>query len=195
MNIQFLNPKDISLLLEEGSSVLFPTDTLPALAATPQYAINLWELKKRPKNKPLILMGSSAEQLLNFVLPVAFEDALEIGASYWPGALTLILPAISEIVAKLNPMGNSIGMRVPDSSLAKELLDMTGPLATTSANFSGEDALLEPEAIAKCFPKLPFLGPPSWPKSSGLASTLIKWESKGEWKLLRKGAVIPSEVG
>ena len=195
MTISFSNSKDLSLLLEEGFPALFPTDTVPALAATPKNAINLWKLKKRPKNKPLILMGASAEQLLGFVLPIALEDACNIGSSYWPGALTIILPAISEILANLNPMGNSIGMRVPACTLAIDLLETSGPLATTSANLSGYDPLLDPQEVSSCFPEVPLLGPAPWPRASGLASTLIKWESKGRWQLLRRGAVIPSEVG
>ncbi len=189
------NSKEILCLLEKGSPVLFPTDTVPALAATPENAIHLWKLKKRPKNKPLILMGASAEQLLEFVLPIALEDAGNIAYSYWPGALTMVLPVISEIMEKLNPMGNSIGMRVPACNLAIDLLKVCGPLATTSANLSGHDPLLDPQEVSRCFPKLPLLGPTPWPKSSGLASTLIKWDSKGSWQLLRRGAVIPSEVG
>ena len=55
--------------LHEGSAVLFPTDTLPALAACPEHAEQLWKLKKRPSDKPLILMASDPEDLLELVLP------------------------------------------------------------------------------------------------------------------------------
>ena len=91
-------------------------------------------------------------------------------------------------------MGDTIGLRVPACGLAIELLDKTGPLATTSANLSGHETLLEPKDISRCFPKVPLLGPLPWPPTSGLASTLIKWNSEGKWQLLRRGAVIPLEV-
>ena len=67
MNLPLFQAKDLALLIEQGSSALFPTDTLPALGASPENAINLWKLKNRPKNKPFILMGASSEQLLEFV--------------------------------------------------------------------------------------------------------------------------------
>ena len=50
--------------LQQGEPALFPTDTLPALAAIPSAAQAIWQLKQRPADKPLILMGASVEQLL-----------------------------------------------------------------------------------------------------------------------------------
>ena len=55
--------KDLVCKLNSESPVLFPTDTLPALAVVPKAAYKLWDIKKRPSNKPLILMGSNPEQL------------------------------------------------------------------------------------------------------------------------------------
>ena len=48
---------DLALKLKKGSLALFPTDTLPAICACPKYAKKIWTIKKRPLNKPLILMG------------------------------------------------------------------------------------------------------------------------------------------
>ena len=54
----------LALRLHQGEPALFPTDTLPALAAIPAAAQAIWQLKRRPADKPLILMGASVEQLL-----------------------------------------------------------------------------------------------------------------------------------
>ncbi|KGG16599.1 hypothetical protein EV06_0441 [Prochlorococcus sp. MIT 0602] len=189
----FLND-DLLLLLKEGSPVLIPTDTLPALAACPENASCLWKIKNRPMTKPFILMGSSSEKLLEFVMPEALEDAFKIGSAYWPGALTIVVPAVKELVDNLNPFGSSIGMRVPACDFTINFLEKSGPLATTSANISGHDPLLDPKAVSKCFPQLPLLGPLPWPKPSGQASTLIEWKAPGSWQILRIGAVIPLEV-
>ncbi len=194
MKLSFLPSDELLLVLQKGSPVLFPTDTLPALAALPKYAYKLWELKKRPKKKPLILMGSSVGELIKYVLPLAKEDAFLMASSFWPGALTMVLPALGEVSDLLNPCGTSLGLRMPASDLALEFLRKTGPLATTSANLSGQDPSIQPEKVAKYFPELPLLGPQSWPQLSGCASTLIEWEGPGKWQLLRKGAVIPSEL-
>ncbi|MFL0748447.1 MAG: Sua5/YciO/YrdC/YwlC family protein, partial [Prochlorococcus sp.] len=48
--------------LKAGSAALFPTDTLPALAASPDHAAQLWTIKRRSADKPLILMGASPQE-------------------------------------------------------------------------------------------------------------------------------------
>ena len=191
MSIPLFNSGELRSLLNEGSPVLFPTDTLPALGTIPENADELWDLKNRPRTKPFIVMASSSEQLLDLILPEALEDASKIGSVYWPGALTMVLPAIGPIVKSLNPFGSSIGIRVPDCELALEFLEKSGPLATTSANLSGFEPLVSPMELSKIFPKIPLLGPIPWPLSSGLASTVIKWKGKGQWETLRKGSVSP----
>ena len=176
--------------LNNGSAALFPTDTLPALAASPKHASQLWEIKQRPKDKPLILMGSCSNQLFEFIAESALKDAKLIAKLYWPGALTLILPAKGPIVDSLNPGGSNLGMRIPDCEVTLELLSKSGPLATTSANLAGESPFLCAEEASKCFPDLPALGPVPWPVSSGCASTVIIWRGSENWQVLRRGAVI-----
>ena len=57
-------PAHLAKCLAEGQAVLFPTDTLPALASRPETAALLWRLKQRPADKPLILMGADLPQLI-----------------------------------------------------------------------------------------------------------------------------------
>ncbi len=192
MEFPLLDAQELVIRLRKGSPVFFPTDTVPALAALPEFAAQLWELKNRSNEKPLILMGGCAEDLLEFVLPEALDDASEIAKDYWPGPLTMVLPTFrGKIVEKLNPFGKTLGFRVPNCEQAKAFLAKSGPLATTSANLSGENPLILPEDLSNSFPGLPLLGPVPWPRGSCLASTVIAWEGKGNWLLLRKGAVIP----
>ena len=186
--------EELSLKLLEGSPVLFPTDTLPALAATPRHASKLWSIKQRPADKPLILMGASQKDLFECVSPEALEDAKLIANRYWPGALTMVLPATGPIVNRLNPGKQNIGIRIPACTVALDLLSKSGPLATTSANLSGGKPCIDETQVAKCFPDLPLLGPIPWPNSSGLASTLIIWHSSDHWQVLRNGAVMIESI-
>ncbi len=181
---------DMAIILKKGSPVAFPTDTLPALAIAPEFSEKLWKIKQRPLSKPLILMGENAEELFDFVSPQARDDAWEMAKSFWPGALTIVLPAVGDLVNVMNPGKESLGIRVPAFGMAKELLAQTGPLATTSANISGKTPSLTAEDVARSFPGLPLLGPLPWPSSLGLASTVLAWEAPGRWQVLRKGAVI-----
>lgn len=188
------SPADLADLLQQGSAALFPTDTLPALACRPEAAELLWELKERPRHKPVILMAAGADALLQ-CLGRPLEPAWEqMAQRYWPGALTLVLPAQGPWLEQLNPGGTTLGMRLPACPAALELLALSGPLATTSANRSGEPACLNHREAAERFPQVPQLGPVPWPTPSGQGSTVIEWQPGGGWKVLRAGAVMPPEL-
>ena len=180
---------DLASKLKKGSLALFPTDTLPALCAYPKYSKKIWNIKKRPLNKPLILMGGRLEDVFKFVQPCAIDDGLKMAKIYWPGALTIILPTRGNLSENLNLNSNSLGFRVPALRLARDLLIKTGPLATTSANLSGESPVKDALEASIKFPGIPILSPVPWPSSSGRASTVIEWK-QGEWKLLRAGSVV-----
>ena len=180
---------DLALKLEKGSLALFPTDTLPAICSYPKYSKKIWTIKKRPLNKPLILMGGCLEDLFEFVNPCAMEDGLKLAKIYWPGALTIVLPTIGNFSRNLNLNSNSLGFRVPALRLARDLLMKTGPLATTSANMSGKSPVKDALEASIQFPGIPLLAPLPWPKPSGMASTVVEWE-EGKWNLLRAGSVV-----
>ena len=180
---------DLASKLKKGSLALFPTDTLPALSAYPQFSEKIWTIKKRPSNKPLILMGGCLDDLFEFVKPSAVEDGLKLAKNYWPGALTIVLPTIGNLSKYLNSNSNSLGLRIPALKLARDLLIQTGPLATTSANISGKPPVKDALEASIQFPGIPRLAPVPWPKSSGIASTVVEWK-EGKWNLLRSGSVI-----
>ncbi len=180
---------DLALKLKKGSLALFPTDTLPALCSYPKYSKKIWNVKKRPLSKPLILMGGCLDDLFEFVHPSAKEEGLKLAKIYWPGALTMVLPTIGNFSDHLNCHSNSVGFRVPALRLARDLLMQTGPLATTSANISGGEPVKDAIEASIQFPGIPILAPIPWPNSSGMASTVVEWE-KGKWNLLRPGSVV-----
>ena len=189
LNSYIYNSVNLSSILLEGSPAFFPTDTLPALGACPKYAQQLWMIKNRSFKKPLILMADSFDAYQEIILPAALNDANSLAKIFWPGPLTLVVPAKSKITDFLNPGQSTIGIRVPDCEQARDLLAKTGPLATTSANLSGEPPLLTPQELNKFSPSTPLLGPLPWPSCSGLASTVIIWEKDSKWKTLRQGSI------
>jgi L-threonylcarbamoyladenylate synthase len=186
-----LEAADLAGSLAAGSAALFPTDTLPALACRPLNAPLLWTLKNRPADRPLILMGADPEELLAALTVPIRPQWREMALGHWPGALTLVLPAEGPIAQALHPGGRSLGLRVPACPSARALLRLTGPLATTSANASGEPACLTAEEAARAFPTLPLLGPLPWPAAAGLGSTVLAWREGDGWQVLRPGAVMP----
>ncbi|MEO1445839.1 MAG: L-threonylcarbamoyladenylate synthase [Cyanobacteria bacterium J06635_11] len=190
--------------------VSFLTDTVPALATRPEQAALIYAAKGRPPSKPLILMGASLADLLPYVAGDEAERQAwqAVTRQHWPGQLTLVLPASERVPAALNPAGTgTLGIRVPNHPVALEVLTHTGPLATTSANFSGQPPITEMAEIALAFPTALTLLEPApgsevaQPASSGQPSTVAQWCPEGAggdmpgsqpgspWKILRQGAI------
>ena len=187
---QLMAVDEIAGHLRGGGAALLPTDTLPALACSPPSAAQIWTLKQRPQDKPLILIAADVSDLLELTSDIVREDARPLADRYWPGPLTLVLPAEGTLTNHLNPGRDTLGMRIPACALTRSLLARSGPLATTSANRSGATSSRTAEQAASAFPGLPLLAPLPWPEPSGLASTVLKWTSPGCWQMLRQGAVM-----
>ncbi|MEO0946824.1 MAG: L-threonylcarbamoyladenylate synthase [Cyanobacteria bacterium J06641_5] len=186
-----------------GEVVGFPTDTVPGLGVRPDRAAELYALKGRTPAKPLILLGADAEQLWPYVTGSASDRALwqQLATRHWPGALTLVLPASEQVPAAVHPRDTStIGLRVPNSAIARDILRQAGPLATSSANRSGQPTLLSLAAIAAEFPTVPVLAAPVQDETKSqqdsaesstvpsTPSTVVKWTG-ASWEVLRQGAV------
>jgi L-threonylcarbamoyladenylate synthase len=175
---------------KQGFVVSFPTDTVPALAALPDRAELIYRVKQRSFDKPLILMADKAESLWDYVRGSQLEREIwqKVADRYWGGALTLVLPASDRVPPSVNPKNpESIGIRVPDSDIAREILAQTGPLVTTSANLSGQPALLSLPEISQAFPDVLTLEG-AFDETSGIPSTVAKWTGNG-WEILRQGKV------
>ncbi len=180
--------------LKSGFPIIFPTDTLPAIGCLPKFSNIIYEFKKRDRNKPLILMGSEHKHLIDYVHQSARKDYENIASKYWPGALTMVIPASEKQTVNLTSNDLTIGLRIPNSYMAQSLLRETGPLLTSSANISGFKGSITVEGVALDFPFVKILGPIPWGKSSGKASTIIFWKKSGDWKLIREGEVLVREL-
>lgn len=131
--------------LKDGSLVVFPTETVYGLGAD---AINasavarIYEVKGRPADHPLIVHIGDLKHLEQWVAEIP-KYAIELAREFWPGPMTLILKR-SEL-AKDFITGNqdTVGIRIPDNSLALGLLqafhDLGGTgIAAPSANRFGQ---------------------------------------------------------
>lgn len=183
----------ISALASEPTLASFPTDTVPALATHPEQSHLIYTAKQRPPEKPIIIMGASFQDLRPYIK--GNTQALKAWESqtqqHWPGQLTLVLPASDDAPKGLNPLNTgTLGIRVPNHPIALELLTQTGPLATTSANLSGQPPLTTAADIAHTFPTALTLKPKCYSAthSSGQPSTVAQWTSTG-WKILRQGKI------
>ncbi|MDX2228940.1 MAG: L-threonylcarbamoyladenylate synthase [Leptolyngbyaceae cyanobacterium bins.349] len=180
--------------------ISFPTDTVPALAARPDRAELIFIAKQRSLDKPLILMAGDMADLWPYVAGTATERQIwqQTAQRYWPGALTLVLPASDRVPPSLNPKDpTSIGVRVPHHAIAQAILAQTGPLATTSVNRSGAPPLQTMTDINQQFPAVLTLAPAGGASlggatsalASGVPSTVVRWTGQ-TWEVLRQGAVM-----
>ncbi len=190
---KIINEENAIQFLKKGFPLGFPTDTLPAIGCMPEFAEIIYQFKKRDKKKSLILMGSDISQIINYVHPSALDDFIYLAEKFWPGPLTLVVPKAEESKLLSLSQTNTIGLRVPDLSIARSLFKEIGPLATSSANISGLSTSLTAEEIANNLPNLYLLGPIPWEKCSGKASTVISWVKEGEWEVIRQGQIIISD--
>ena len=172
--------------------VSFPTDTVPALAVQPESGKAIYQLKQRSAQKPLILLGSSLQDLLPYVTYRNDELAEwnKLIEQHLPGALTLVLPASHKVPRAINTTeSNTVGIRIPDCDVALSILSQTGALATSSANISGRDTLRTADEIDRAFSSVLVLENMDSYPGSGLPSTVILWQ-KQEWKIIRQGSTV-----
>jgi len=192
--MKIINEKLAVEKLKSGLPIIFQTDTLPAIGCLPIYSEIIYEFKNRDRNKPLIHMGSDHNQIIDYVHESAKEDYENIASKYWPGALTMVVPASKKQTSILTSNDLTLGLRIPNSYIAQSLMRETGPLLTSSANISGFKGSTTVDGIALDFPSLKILSPIPWGKSSGKASTIIFWKKSGDWRLIREGEVLVREL-
>jgi L-threonylcarbamoyladenylate synthase len=146
-------PSQAAAVLSEGAVVGFPTDTVFGIGCCAHRGdaiARLGEIKGRPPSQPLILMASTAIEVLAFA--VWTPAARTLAERFWPGPLTLILTA-TELGHGLGGAG-TVGVRVPAHPVALELLRLAGPLATTSANRHGEEPVRDAAEALRVLPGL-----------------------------------------
>ncbi len=139
--------------LQEGLPIAFPTDTVYGIGATaldPSAVLQLYAIKERPRNLalPVLLADmSDLDRVAQEVPPVATD----LARRYWPGALTLVLPAALHLPPALLAGGESVAVRIPDHPWLRQLIRALGqPLAATSANRHGaSDATTSDEVAAQ----------------------------------------------
>tara|TARA_Y100001933_G_C18971017_1_gene552553 strand:+ start:1204 stop:1782 length:579 start_codon:yes stop_codon:yes gene_type:complete len=181
-------------LLKKGLPIIFQTDTLPAIGCLPEYSEIIYEVKKRDKNKPLILMGSEINQITSYVHQKAKGDFIKLAEKFWPGPITLIIPIADQKKDVITSNDNSLGIRIPNSSIAQKIIFYTGPLVTSSANLSGVSTSISEKEVSTDFPNINILGPIPWEKCSGKASTIVSWNGNGNWKAIREGEIAFNEI-
>lgn len=128
-----------ALAIKAGSAVVVPTDTVYGVAALANDAPaidRLFELKRRPTDRAIAVLVADVGQA--YQLAELTDDEAALAQRHWPGALTIVLQRRADVDPGLGRDDGTIGLRCPADPFVRRLAERVGPLATTSANRSGE---------------------------------------------------------
>lgn len=125
-----------------GDLVVIPTDTVYGVAAdafNPEAVQKLIDAKGRTRQSPppVLIPGIPTLDALAESIP---DEVRALVAKFWPGGLTVIVPANSTLAWDLGETNGTVALRMPSNRIALELLSETGPLAVSSANLTGQPA-------------------------------------------------------
>jgi len=183
----------IANLLRGGGIVAMRTDTVYGLLGSvnrPDALTRLVALKVRPVGKPFVLLAAdwiAVRAVTSHLTPVARV----LGQHYWPGPLTLVLPAHDDLPDEVTAAGQGVAVRIPGDPMLREVLRVTGAaLAAPSANRPGEPPAPTAAACMELFGHGIDLAVDGGTAPSNVASTIVDCRGPvGE--LLREGPIRP----
>ncbi len=174
--------------LRGGAVIAFPTDTLygvGARAADPAAVARLYQLKQRPSEQPMVWLVTDRAQVERFA--VVSAAAAELMERFWPGPLTLVLPA------RLRTGGSTIAVRAPNHDVALALLTTLGePITSSSANPAGQPPPVDADQVIAALGDALDVVLDGGPCRIGQPSTILDLTGATP-RILRQGA-IPAEA-
>lgn len=186
----------VARMLKSGSVVAFPTETVFGLGAAisnKKAIAKIFEVKGRPRSNPLSALIADISQAK--MLSARLDDEFYLLAeSFMPGPITIVVPKMKSIDNIVTAGLSTIGIRMPDHKFTIELIKALGePLATTSANISGEEELTELWKVREIFGgKIDAIINYN-SSSSGKPSTVVSL-AEAKPVVLREGEIRRSEI-
>ncbi len=182
-------------VLRRGGIVAYPTETfyaLGALASDAGASARVASVKGRPGEKPLPLLA--ADLAMVETAAVLGPLARPLAARFWPGPLTLVLPARAGLPPPVTAGTATVGIRIPGNEIARALSRAAGgPIVSTSANLSGQRSVARAEDLAPSLRALLDAVLDGGPTPGGLPSTVVVVSGE-DVRLVRAGAVPWDEV-
>ena len=183
-------------LIKAGELVAIPTETVYGLGAdglNPEAVAKIFQAKGRPQDNPLILHIAEAKDMekLCHSIPAA---AYQLAEKFWPGPLTMVLPA-KDIVPKCTTAGlPTVAVRCPDNAVTREIIRLAGvPIAAPSANISGKPSTTTAQHVYNDHKgKIPMIVD-GGPCRVGVESTIIDLSDEKP-RLLRPGGITPHQL-
>ncbi len=193
------DPKVASLaaeLLRAGQLVAIPTETVYGLGANgldPEAVAKIFAAKGRPQDNPLILHIADPCQMEDICHSIP-ESAWLLAKKFWPGPLTMVLPA-KDIVPKCTTAGlPTVAVRCPDCAITRDIIRQAGvPVAAPSANLSGKPSTTTAQHVYHDHAgKIPLIID-GGPCRVGVESTIVDL-TENPPRLLRPGGITPEQL-
>lgn len=182
--------------IKKGKVVAFPTETVYGLGVN---GLNtdaiklLFEVKKRPKDKPITLLISDFNELERITKDIP-QQAFKVIDKFWPGALTIILFAKDLVPEIICGKGATIGIRMPDNKIAHSLIESAQtPITGTSANISDEKPPTTSQQVIRGLKDKIDLIIDGGKTTLGIPSTILDLTSKTP-TIIRQGTVTSKEL-
>ncbi|GAT72771.1 L-threonylcarbamoyladenylate synthase [Microbacterium hydrocarbonoxydans] len=186
--------------ISRGELIVMPTDTVYGVAAdafSPAAVQRLLDAKGRGRDQPPPVLIGTKETLAALAESVP-EPVERLVEAFWPGGLTIVLPAQPSLVWDLGETEGTVAVRMPEGRVALELLAETGPLAVSSANLTGKDAAISALDAERMLGDSVAVYLDGGLSRDGIASTIVDATSlvtrgpgspAGVVRILRQGAV------
>ncbi|MCT1366075.1 MULTISPECIES: L-threonylcarbamoyladenylate synthase [unclassified Microbacterium] len=188
-----------------GDLIVIPTDTVYGVAAdafSPPAVQRLLDAKGRGRNQPPPVLVGTKETLPALAEAVP-EPVQRLVDAFWPGGLTIVLPAQPSLVWDLGETKGTVAVRMPEGRVVLELLAETGPLAVSSANLTGKAAAISALDAEKMLGDSVAVYLDDGMSKDGVASTIIDATSlvrragdaeQGVVRILRDGVVTREQL-
>ena len=177
--------------IRTGGLVALPTDTLYGLAADPFRAdavARVCTVKGRAEGHALPLIAADADQIAARLSPLS-PVAERLAAKFWPGPLTLLIPAPAALARDVTGGTGRVAVRVPAHDIARAICRAADrPITATSANRSGQPATADPAEVERALGEDIDLLIDTGPTRGGAPSTIVDVTGATP-RLVRAGAV------
>ena len=189
-------PEIAANIIKNGGLVAIPTETVYGLGANgldEDAVAGIFRAKGRPQDNPLILHVDSPERITDFAHHIP-QAAFDLAEAFWPGPLTIILPAKEFIPRRTTGGLDTVGLRCPDCDVTRQIIRLAGvPVAAPSANISGKPSTTTAQHVLHDHDGKIDAVVDGGPCKVGVESTIVDLTDRRP-RLLRPGGIGPEQL-
>ena len=183
-------------IIRSGGLVAIPTETVYGLGANgldPEAVAKIFQAKGRPQDNPLILHICDTEQVSLFCHDIP-QAAYDLAKAFWPGPLTMVLPALPSVPKCTTAGLPTVAVRCPDNAVTRQIIRLSGvPIAAPSANISGKPSTTTAQHVFHDHNGKIEAIVDDGPCRVGLESTIVDL-TEDRPRLLRPGGITPEQL-